>query len=218
MANFKFQKSALVISCMAALVALVVPQAQAANDVGELGVKGQVSNTTCLLSLGDPASTNNNSKTLNMGTYPLAMAQVVVGTLIGPPQTVILSVKSAADGVSACNLGAAKWDVGISVDPANYENIGGATVLKNTVAAGGSKGFSVRLSTSTGAAVTAGANAVNFASFNPSYGTLLSGSTVSGPTLSATDLIAVTAQAVKNNDLAVAGVFSHSIPLNVWYK
>jgi len=218
MANFKFQKSALAISSMAALVALLAPQAQAANDVGELDITGQISAATCLLSLGDATATNNNSKTLNLGTFTTAQVIGAAGTALGSPQTAILSVKAAADGASACALGGAKWDVGINIASTNYETIGGATVLKNTASTGAAKGFSVKLSTSTGTAVTAGSTAVNFASVNNTYGTLLSGSTVSGPTLSATDVIALTAQMISNTFVVIPGVFSHSIPLNLWYK
>ena len=54
MANFNFQKSALAISLTSALTLLsVASQAQSANDFGELLIEGQISNTTCVLNLGE---------------------------------------------------------------------------------------------------------------------------------------------------------------------
>ena len=103
MASYSFQKSALAVSASAALLALSLANtAQAANDVGQLTVNGQISSATCLLSLGDGGATAANSKTLNLGTYTTDAASGVAGSAIGNPQTAILSLK-AADGVTACN-------------------------------------------------------------------------------------------------------------------
>ena len=221
MANFKFQKSALAISSAAALSLLTVAtQAQSANDYGELLIEGQISTTTCVLNLGDPQSTGANKKTMNLGTYTATVASAVTaGGNIGPAQTTILSVKNA-DG-SQCTAGAGNslWDVGININATNYETVGSTTVLKSTAPSGtAATGVGVKLSTSTGASVTLGENAVNFASGNATYGTLLSGNASSAPAVAFANSIAVTAQMVRANGAVAAGVFTHSIPLNVWYK
>ena len=58
MASLKFQKSALTVSFSAALLSLsVATQAQSANDFGELLIEGQISTSTCVLSMGDNQAT-----------------------------------------------------------------------------------------------------------------------------------------------------------------
>jgi type 1 fimbria pilin len=224
MANFKFQKSALAISSAAALTLFsLASQAQSANDFGELLIEGQISNTTCALTLGDPQSTGANKKTMNLGTYSTTVAGASAsgsGDNIGAAKSTVLSVKNA-DG-TACNFsGATNWDVGINLSSTNYETVtGGFTVLKSTAVSGtAATGVGVKLSTTKGpaASTTTGATAVNFASGNGSYGTLLSGA-ASSPGVLPDEVIAVTAQMVRANGPVGVGVFTHSIPLNVWYR
>jgi hypothetical protein len=227
MANFKFQKSALAISSAAALTLLTVAtQAQSANDFGELLIEGQISNTTCVLSLGDPQSTGANKKTMNLGTYTAAAASAITlgNDIVGAKQSTVLSVKNA-DG-TPCSFGAAgtpgtaetKWDVGINVSSSNYETVGTTTILKSTAPTGSATGVGVKLSATKGAVGTAtGDDAVNFASGNGTYGTLLSGA-ASSPGVLPAEVIAITAQMVRLTGPVTAGVFTHSIPLNVWYK
>jgi len=221
MASFNFQKSALAISLTSALTLLsVASQAQSANDFGELLIEGQISNTTCVLSLGDPQSTGANKKTMNLGTYTVATASAVTpGGNIGTAQSAVLKVTNA-DG-STCTFGSGNtlWDVGINISSNNYETVAGGTVLKSTAASGtAATGVNVKLSTSTGATVTSGSNQVNFAAGNSTYGTLLSSNAATAPAVIPANVIAVTAQMVRGNGTVGAGVFTHSIPLNVWYK
>jgi len=226
MASLKFQKTALTVSFLAALLTLsVATQAQAVNDFGELLIEGQISNTTCVLQLGDPQSTGAGKKTMNLGTYSTTVAGAAAagsGASIGPAQSIVLSVK-AADGTACTFTNAANWDVGINISPTNYETTttGSFTILKSTAASGvAATGVGVKISTTKGAAAstTAGLAAVNFANGNGSYGTLLSGAT-STPGVLPAEVIALTAQMVRGNAAAVtAGVFTHSIPMNVWYK
>ena len=225
MASLKFQKSALTVSFLAALLSLsVATQAQAVNDFGELLIEGQISNTTCVLQLGDPQSTGAGKKTMNLGTYSTLVAGAAAagsGASIGPAQSIVLSVK-AADGTACSFSGATNWDVGINISPTNYETTttGSFTVLKSTAASGvAATGVGVKISTTKGAVGTlAGLTAVNFANGNGSYGTLLSGA-ASSPGVLPAEVIALTAQMVRGNAAAVTpGVFTHSIPMNVWYK
>jgi len=222
MANFKFQKSALAISSAAALTLFsLASQAQSANDFGELLIEGQISNTTCALTLGDPQSTGANKKTMNLGTYSTTVAGAAAGSgaSIGPAQSTVLSVKNANG--TACNFdGATNWDVGINISSTNYETVSGVTILKSTATSGtAATGVGVKLSTTKGAAgtTTTGTTALNFASGNGTYGTLLSGA-VSTPSVLPAEVIAVTAQMVRTTGTVGVGVFTHSIPMNVWYK
>jgi type 1 fimbria pilin len=224
MANFNFQKSALAISSAAALTLLsVATQAQSASDFGELLIEGQISNTTCVLSLGDPQSTGAGKKTVNLGTYKAAdYTSTAIGTDIGTAKTTVLSVKNADGTQRTAGAGNSLWDVGVNVNASNYDTVGGVTVLKSTATSGiAATGVGVKLMTSVGTAPTVGSNAVDFASGNATYGTLLSGNTASAPAVPFANSIAVTAQMVKTVAATVApgaGVFTHSIPLNVWYK
>jgi hypothetical protein len=222
MASFSFQKSATTVSFLAALLSLsVATQAQAVNDFGELLIEGQISNTTCVLQLGDPQSTGAGKKTMNLGTFSTSVAGAGAagsGASIGTAQSIVLSLK-AADGTACTFTNAANWDVGINISPTNYETVSGVTVLKSTAASGQAAGVGVKISTTKGAVGTiAGLTAVNFAAGNGTYGTLLSGA-ASSPGVLPAEVIALTAQMVRGNAAAVtAGVFTHSIPMNVWYK
>ena len=114
MANFNFQKSALAISSAAALTLLsLASQAQAVNDFGEMLIEGQISTSTCVLSLGDTQSTGAGKKTINLGTYKAAdYTATAIGTDIGLAKTTVLRVKGP-DGVTDCLLGGSGfWDVG----------------------------------------------------------------------------------------------------------
>jgi len=217
MASLKFQKSALTISSAAVLTLLsVATQAQAVNDFGDLLIEGQISATSCVLSLGDPQSTGANKKTMNLGTYTVTAASAVnAGAVFGTAQSMVLSLKSA-DGTACALAGAAGWDVGINISPTNFETVGIFTILKSTAASGNAAtGVGVRISTAKNALV--GITALNFASGNGSYGTLLNPGAVI-PALLSADTIALTAQMARTSGVPGVGVFTHSIPMNVWYK
>jgi type 1 fimbria pilin len=215
MASFSFQKSALKVSFLAALLTLsVATQAQSANDFGELLIEGQISASTCILSMGDPQATGAGKKTVNLGTYKATdYTATAAGGNIGGTKDTVFRVKNA-DGVTDCTLGGlGLWDLGINISATNYETVDGITVLKSTATSGqSSTGVGVKLTTSVGPAVTKGTtNVVNFAAGNGSYGTLLSGNSASTPAVTATNAIAVTAQMVKTAAAAVApgvGVFT----------
>lgn len=214
-------KSAVLVSTFLALAAHQINSQAQAADSGTLVINGQISATTCVLNMGDAGSTGTGSKTLNLGTYTttVANAATATGGTFGTPQTVLFSVKNA-DGTS-CTFGAGntKWDIGVNLPASQYTLVAGKTlVLSSGSASNIAANVGVQISTSTGAAVTTGATAVNFSTGIAPYGTLLSGST-SSPAANPTDLIALTAQMARTNASTVtAGAFSTTIPLNVWYK
>jgi hypothetical protein len=218
MASLKFQKSALTVSFLAALLSLsVATQAQAVNDSGELLIEGQISTASCVLQLGDPQSTGAGKKTMNLGTYTATAASAVAaGAVFGTAQSIVLGLKNADGNPCSSAGGLLRWDVGINISPINYETAGTFTILKSTAASGNAAtGVGVKISTTANALV--GLTPVNFASGNGSYGTLLNPAAVV-PTLLNTDTIALTAQMARTSGVPGVGVFTHSIPLNVWYK
>ena len=219
MTSFNFKKSALAVSASAALLALsLTTTAQAANDVGQVIINGQISNSTCLLSLGDGGATGGNSRTLNLGAYSIAAATNGAGVWIGNPKTAILSLK-AADGVTPCqfNSPAAFWDVGVNIPPDNFESVfGDPVLLKNTATTNAATGVGVSLFTAFGASATVGTTPLRFNNPTSSYGTLFSGSVT--PSVPAAQVLAVTAQLIRSHSALGAGVYTHTIPLNVYYR
>jgi hypothetical protein len=221
MASLKFQKSALTVSFSAALLSLsVATQAQSTNDFGELLIEGQISQATCVLSLGDPQSTGANKKTMNLGSYQASVASsLAAGTVFGTAQTTVLALRNSAGDLCALVSPASfKWDVGINISASNYETpAADVTVLKSTAASGiAAKGVGVRLFTSKNA--TTGTTALNLGiNSTVNYGKLLNPNATE-PTLENSETIAVTAQMARTTGPVTAGVFTHSIPLNVWYK
>ena len=197
----------------------ITAQAQAL-DSGTLVINGQISSTTCVLNMGDAGSTGSGSKTLNLGTFTTAVANLAgAGGTIGSPQTVLFSVKNP-DGSNCTLNGASKWDIGVNIPSSQFTTVSGTTVLLSSGSASNiAANVGVKISTSTGASPPAGTTAVNFANGIAPYGTLLSGST-SSPGVNPTDTIALTAQMVRTStsSLVTAGAFSTTIPLNVWYK
>ncbi len=199
--------------------------AQAAKDQGTLNINGQISASTCTLDMGDTGSTGSGSKTLNLGTYAVTVANatgLVAGSIFGNAQTVIFKVTNA-DGTS-CTLGGGntKWDIGINVPSTQYTTVSGQTLLLSggtTTSVAQNVGVLIKTSVGTELApVTVGGTALDLSKGAVGYGTLLSGNT-SAPAVDAKGNIALTAQFAKTSaTAATAGAFSASIPLTVWYK
>jgi len=225
MTSFNFKKSALAVSASAALLALsLTTTAQAANDVGQLIINAQISNTTCLLSFrGDGGSTAANSVTFNLGTYSVAdVSGLSVGQVIpGANKWNKVSLK-AADGVTPCDFISpqAFWDLGINIPPANYETLpSGITVLKNTATANAATGVGVQLQaghsligTGTGSAV------VKFDAPTATYGNLLSHPLSTSPAIPKENWLLIDPYLVRTSGPVSAGVYTHTIPLNVYYR
>jgi type 1 fimbria pilin len=222
MSNFKFQKTLLAVSATAAMAcSFGTGHAQAVRDSGQLNFVGQISATTCVLSLGDTASTTAGSKTVNLGTYTTASTSgMSAGTSISSPSLpgINLSLKDSG-GVNPCALpGTTKWDIGVDLPATAYTTtaIPGTTALINQAPA-------AVAATNVALRITRGVNGgsavlVDFATkANAAYGTLITGSTE--PLLGASDFITIFALLQKSGTGPVTpGAFSASIPLLVWYK
>jgi type 1 fimbria pilin len=73
--SFNRNKTKLAIAALAAGLGLhLASNAQAANDSGTLIINGQIGASTCVLSMGDGASTASGSKTLSLGTFTTSAA------------------------------------------------------------------------------------------------------------------------------------------------
>ena len=225
--TFNRNKAKLTVAAMAAGLGLhLATHAQAANDSGTLIINGQISASTCVLSLGDGASTASGSKTLSLGTFTTATAGTTDGATFGPAQTAIFSILSTGGTGATCTLGAGNtlWDIGINVPPsqvasiASGANAGTNHVLLSGGTSGVATGVGVMIKTSTGASVTTGATNLNLTLGGYNGNTLLSGSTTT-PNVSPANKIALTAQFVKLGATAAgAGAYSATLPLTVWYR
>jgi type 1 fimbria pilin len=225
LSTFKRNKTKLAIAAMAAGLGLhLASHAQAANDSGTLIINGQISASTCVLGLGDGASTSAGSKTLNLGTWTTTQAGTTDGNNISPTQTVVFGVQNANG--TPCTLGANNtfWDIGINLNSSQVSSIaGGANAGTNHVLLSGgtsgvATGVGVMIKTSTGPTVTEGTTNLDLLRGGYNGNTLLSGST-SFPGVLPANRIALTARFVKLGTAAAgAGVFTATVPLTVWYR
>jgi hypothetical protein len=219
--TFQRNKTNLIIATLATGLGVhLASLAQAPADQGSLIINGQISASTCLLDMGDAGSTGGGSKTLNLGNYtPLVGGTSAAGTAFGTAQTVVFSIKSPDGSGSACTLGSgnSRWDIGINIPSAEISSTG--LLLSGGTAANVAQNVGVLLKTSFGPTATAGTTNLVLTAGSPTYGVLLSSSSASAPQAAATDKIALTAQFAKTTALQpTAGVFSATIPLNVYYK
>ena len=220
--TFNRNKAKLTIAALAAGMGLhLASHAQAANDKGTLIINGQISSSTCVLSLGDGGTTASGSKTLSLGPRTSTEAGTVDGVTFGTAQTAVFSILNSTGNTCVLN-GNNAWDIGIQLDSSQVSSITNGTnsvlLSSGTSAAGAATGVGVLIKTSFGSAVTTGATNLNLLRGSWLGNTLLSGST-SNPQLTNTDKLALTAQFVKLGSTAAgAGAFSATLPLTVWYK
>jgi type 1 fimbria pilin len=201
--------------------------AQAANDSGTLIINGQISNTTCVLSLGDPGSTNGGSKTLNLGNATSTVANTAgEGVTFGTAQTVVFSIQNPSNSSQTCSFGSnnTAWDIGINLTSSQVSSVAAGTnagvnnALLSSGTSGLATGVGVLIKTSFGQNASVGATTLNLLRGGFNGNTLLSGST-SFPQLAASDKLALTAHFVKlGSASAGAGAFTATVPLTVWYK
>jgi type 1 fimbria pilin len=219
--TFNRNKAKLTIAALAAgLGAHLASFAQAANDSGTLVINGQISNSTCVLSLGDGSSAGG-TKTLNMGNKTTTDAGTTDGVTFGTAQTAVFSILSTAGNNAQCALnGNSFWDVGINLSSSQVSSITNGTnsVLLSGGTSGVATGVGVLIKTSKGTNVAAGATNLNLLLGGFNGNTLLSGST-SFPGVLPSEKIALTAQFVKvGSGNAGVGAFTATVPLTVWYK
>jgi len=225
--TFNRNKAKLTVAAMAAGLGLqLATHAQAANDAGTLIINGQISASTCVLSMGDGASTANGSKTMNLGTFTTTTAGTADGVAFGPAQSVVFGIQNTNGSGAVCTLGAGNtfWDIGINLQSSQVSSItsGANAGTNNVLLSGGTSGVAggvgVLIKTSTGPAVTTGTTNLNLLLGGFNGNTLLSGST-SFPAVLPANKIALTAQFVKvGTGAATAGAYTATVPLTVWYR
>jgi hypothetical protein len=131
-------------------------------------------------------------------------------------------ILTTPDGVTPCQVNSptANWDVGVNISPANYETLtDGRTVLKNTATTNAATGIGATITTGHGTSTwIGGLNEVNFSKSTATYGTLLSNPNSTTPAVAPADNLSIFARMVRTSGPVSAGVYTHSIPLNVYYR
>ena len=225
--TFNRNKAKLTVAAMAAGLGLhLATHAQAANDSGTLIINGQISASTCVLSMGDGVSTANGSKTMNLGNFTTTNAGTTDGATFSAAQSVVFGIQNTNGSGAVCTLGAGNtfWDIGINLQSSQVSSIttGANAGTNNVLLSGGTSGVAggvgVLIKTSTGPAVTTGTTNLNLLLGGFNGNTLLSGST-SFPAVLPANKIALTAQFVKlGTAAATAGSYTATVPLTVWYR
>ena len=225
--TFNRNKAKLTVAAMAAGLGLhLATHAQAANDSGTLIINGQISASTCVLSMGDGVSTANGSKTMNLGNFTTTNAGTTDGATFSAAQSVVFGIQNTNGSGAVCTLGAGNtfWDIGINLQSSQVSSIttGANAGTNNVLLSGGTSGVAggvgVLIRTSTGPAVTTGTTNLNLLRGGFNGNTLLSGSE-SFPAVLPANKIALTAQFVKvGTAAATAGAYTATVPLTVWYR
>ena len=225
--TFNRNKAKLTVAAMAAGLSLhLATHAQAANDSGTLIINGQISASTCVLSMGDGVSTANGSKTMNLGNFTTTNAGTTDGATFSAAQSVVFGIQNTNGSGAVCTLGAGNtfWDIGINLQSSQVSSIttGANAGTNNVLLSGGTSGVAggvgVLIRTSTGPAVTTGTTNLNLLRGGFNGNTLLSGSE-SFPAVLPANKIALTAQFVKLGTVAAtAGAYTATVPLTVWYR
>ena len=139
MANLsKLQKVALAASTFLALISAQVNSNAQAADTATLNISGQISSSTCNITISDPGGVGAvGTKIINLGNMA-APASGAAGTTFGTAVGAIFSV-TAAGGSTACSLVSpnTKWDLALGLFSSQITTVGADTYLKNSVTSGG---------------------------------------------------------------------------------
>jgi hypothetical protein len=194
--------------------AQVNSNAQAA-DTATLNISGQISSSTCNITISDPGGVGAvGTKIINLGNMGAGTAvSPTAGGTFGTAVGAIFSVTAAGSGTAACTtIGTGKWDLALGLFSSQITTISGkGTFLKNSITSGGTDAI-VQLR---GGVTTAGTTLALIPDAGIA-GTLMSGST-SGATSSQS--IAISAQfAAASASAPSAGAFSQTIPLIARYN
>ena len=216
MANLsKLQKVALAASTFLALISAQVNSNAQAADSATLNISGQISSSTCNITISDTAGGVGavGTKIINLGNMP-APGAAAAGTTFGTAVGAIFSVTAATGGTTACTLGGnGKWDLALGLSSSQITTISGkGTFLKNSITSGGTDAI-VQLR---GGVTTVGTTLTLIPDAGIA-GTLMSG--LSTPTATAGSSIAISAQFARGVlGIPSAGAFSQTIPLIARYN
>ena len=217
MANLsKLQKVALAASTFLALISAQVSSNAQAADTATLNISGQITATTCNITISDPGGVGAvGTKIINLGniTAPLGgAAGATFGTAVGA----IFSV-TAAGGTGGCTLGGnGKWDLALGLFSSQISSIGTVTYLKNSITSGGTDAI-VQLKGGIGNTLASAGTPLALIPDAGIAGTLMSGGLTA--TATSSQSIAISAQFARGGTtVPTGGAFSQTIPLIARYN
>ena len=217
MANLsKLQKVALAASTFLALISAQVSSNAQAADTATLNISGQISSSTCNITISDPGGVGAvGTKIINLGniTAPLGgAAGATFGTAVGA----IFSV-TAAGGTGGCTLGGnGKWDLALGLFSSQISSIGTVTYLKNSITSGGTDAI-VQLKGGIGNTLASAGTPLALIPDAGIAGTLMSGGLTA--TATSSQSIAISAQFARGGTtVPTGGAFSQTIPLIARYN
>ena len=223
MANLsKLQKVALAASTFLALISAQVSSNAQAADTATLNISGQITATTCNITISDPGGVGAvGTKIINLGNMPASTSTgTTAGATFGTVVGAIFSVTSAAGGTTACSLVTnTKWDLALGLFSSQISSIGAVTYLKNSVtSANGGTDAIVQLKGAIGTTLpAAGTTPLVLIPDAGIGGTLMSGGLTSAATSSQS--IAISAQFARGGTtVPTSGAFSQTIPLIARYN
>ena len=218
MANLsKLQKVALAASTFLALISAQVNSNAQAADTATLNISGQISSSTCNITISDPGGVGAvGTKIINLGNIA-APGTGNAGTTLGTAVGAIFSVTSAAGGSTACTLsGAGKWDLALGLFSSQISSIGTVTYLKNSITSGGTDAI-VQLKGGIGNTLASAGTPLALIPDAGIAGTLMSGGLTA--TATSSQSIAISAQFARGGTtVPTGGAFSQTIPLIARYN
>ena len=200
------QKLALAGAC---LFTFMSAQAQIAD--GTVVISGQVSANTCKLSITDTnGSTNNGTRSIQLGTVPPPTGTITPNTLFGNQVVANFSLTSAAGAGTTCTFasGTTSWNIVLDLQASQVGTAGGSSFLTNSATSSPASNVGVALSQAGGTRLS----------------TLTTGAGYLGTKISTNNALAagglqLIAQFVTTSASApTAGLFSATVPLLVVYQ
>ena len=217
MANLsKLQKVALAASTFLALISAQVNSNAQAADTATLNISGQISSSTCNITISDPGGVGAvGTKIINLGNIA-APGTGNAGTTLGTAVGAIFSV-TAAGGTGGCTLGGnGKWDLALGLFSSQISSIGTVTYLKNSITSGGTDAI-VQLKGGIGNTLASAGTPLALIPDAGIAGTLMSGGLTA--TATSSQSIAISAQFARGGTtVPTGGAFSQTIPLIARYN
>ncbi len=198
-------KLALVGACL-----LTFMSAQAQTADGTVVISGQVSANTCKLSISDTnGSTNNGTRSIQLGTVAPPTGTITPNTLFGNQVVANFALTSAAGAGTTCTFASGStWNIVLDLQASQVGTAGGSSFLTNSATSSPASNVGVALSQSGGtrlSTLTTGAGYL--------------GTKISTNNASATGGLQLIAQFVTTSTTApTAGLFSATVPLLVVYQ
>ena len=199
-------KLALVSAC---LFTAMSGQAQAAD--GTVVISGQVSANTCKLSISDTnGSTNNGTRSIQLGTVAPPTGTITPNTLFGNQVVANFALTSAAGAGTTCTFANVNntWNIVLDLQASQVGTANGSSFLTNSATSSPASNVGVALSQAGGTRISTLVTGAGY------LGTKISTSNASN-----TGGLQLIAQFVTTSASApTAGLFSATVPLLVVYQ